>query len=1096
MTSNSDTGLGTLRDALLRAAANGDADKDEIRFNIAGSARADVTITLNSPLPGLSSNLSIDGTTQSSSPFGVSNARIIITPNRTAYVAGEKTGVALSITNKKDIEIYGLLITGFRDLLHTVPPPRGPLMAAIAMEAAENIIIGAAGKGNVLTDNIFSIFIPGPPEYTISNLIKVQSNIIGLTETGTSLPTPNSDIRVGCNNFTFGGDNPADRNYLQCSFTFKGNNLLVKGNHLGVPYNGIISSPNFSSLTMEGTNLEVANNTLGRSRFNFLNSSDIRVQKNSNVPSGIPLIDFVNCENGLVGGESPGDMNVFILQNMVIPINSTNSKNIVIAKNSVTCSETPYKINSPVTGIPDIKVLINNDTEYSGTASPNAEVYIYKDNTSCSVCNPVLFYTKAIADASGNWKITGNFTNKRWVSNATFLNNSSEFTQPSVEKIIPAANYRSAYCGLSNGRISLSNLKNTIKVEWYNQANVKVGEGETLADIPPGNYRALCYNGNCYVETFPVTISNINLSINAGGLSVTQPSCNLANGAIRGLSASAPDPLVYEWRNGAGDLIATQADLEHVGPGAYTLSVKINGCVKTYGPVTLTDPGFPVINTAAMVISHAFCGNSVGSIKNVQASGSGTLTYTWKNEQLAVVGNTADLVNMPPGRYTLELKDGSTCAISYSAPIEIPAVSLLSMDQTNVQLKGSACNASNGSIKGITVSGATKYEWFRSDGSLLQTTSIPEIDNLAPGNYLLKASNPDCEKISALYSVPQLSAVPFPAYDITTVYASCNQNNGSVSVRTGTGILPSAIRWLDAAGNLRGTQLTLGNLDAGNYRLYLSDANGCEVLYNTYTVSRVPMLQLDDTNLKVVVDECAQGKGEISGLNISGGQPPYLFEWKNESGTVVASTLNLQNQQSGSYTLSIYDAASCTISRSYTINNINTNPPAPLAPEVQLCAPGPAVITLTSPISQHGDYKLYENINDQQAIQESTNGVFRVEVNSSKTFYISFNTGDCESQRQPVTVTIATNNLKIPNLFTPNGDGINDTWEIPGMEHYPEAMIRLFNRYGSVVYQSRRYTSPFAGRKDNADLPAGTYFYLIELRKNCNPLSGSITIIR
>ena len=78
VTSNADSGPGTLREALTKAAANGSAEKDYINFNLPDLSEAGRTITIFSSLPNISSDLVIDGTTQPGSKFGISDAKIII----------------------------------------------------------------------------------------------------------------------------------------------------------------------------------------------------------------------------------------------------------------------------------------------------------------------------------------------------------------------------------------------------------------------------------------------------------------------------------------------------------------------------------------------------------------------------------------------------------------------------------------------------------------------------------------------------------------------------------------------------------------------------------------------------------------------------------------------------------------------------------------------------------------------------------------------------------------------------------------------------------------------------------------------------------
>lgn len=84
----------------------------------------------------------------------------------------------------------------------------------------------------------------------------------------------------------------------------------------------------------------------------------------------------------------------------------------------------------------------------------------------------------------------------------------------------------------------------------------------------------------------------------------------------------------------------------------------------------------------------------------------------------------------------------------------------------------------------------------------------------------------------------------------------------------------------------------------------------------------------------------------------------------------------------------------------------------------------------------------------------------------------------------------------IPTAFTPNGDGINDTWAIKYLESYTGATVEVFNRNGQRVYSSIGYPVPWDGRYNNSDLPAGVYYYLINPIHGRKAFSGSVTIIR
>jgi gliding motility-associated-like protein len=84
----------------------------------------------------------------------------------------------------------------------------------------------------------------------------------------------------------------------------------------------------------------------------------------------------------------------------------------------------------------------------------------------------------------------------------------------------------------------------------------------------------------------------------------------------------------------------------------------------------------------------------------------------------------------------------------------------------------------------------------------------------------------------------------------------------------------------------------------------------------------------------------------------------------------------------------------------------------------------------------------------------------------------------------------------IPNAFTPNNDGINDTWEIKYLDIYPEATVEVFNRFGAKVFTSNGYAKSWDGTFKGAILPAAVYYYVINPKAGQPTMSGSLTIIK
>jgi gliding motility-associated-like protein len=101
----------------------------------------------------------------------------------------------------------------------------------------------------------------------------------------------------------------------------------------------------------------------------------------------------------------------------------------------------------------------------------------------------------------------------------------------------------------------------------------------------------------------------------------------------------------------------------------------------------------------------------------------------------------------------------------------------------------------------------------------------------------------------------------------------------------------------------------------------------------------------------------------------------------------------------------------------------------------------------------------------------------------------------CETSN-PVNVVIIDPPIIAPNAFSPNNDGINDTWQIPLLSYYPDCVVEIFNRLGQTIFRSTGYSKPWDGNYKGKTLETGTYYYIIKLSSTKASVSGSVTIVR
>lgn len=118
------------------------------------------------------------------------------------------------------------------------------------------------------------------------------------------------------------------------------------------------------------------------------------------------------------------------------------------------------------------------------------------------------------------------------------------------------------------------------------------------------------------------------------------------------------------------------------------------------------------------------------------------------------------------------------------------------------------------------------------------------------------------------------------------------------------------------------------------------------------------------------------------------------------------------------------------------------------------------------------------------------------------TYYVQITDidGCADTARVNITIEPDLSTLLIPNLFTPNGDGHNDSWQIRNIEGFPDAEVTIFNIYGQIVYEKQSYNNDWGGDYNGNQLPDGTYFYILDLKipesnpDYVPPFQGAVTI--
>ncbi len=1139
VTSNADSGPGTLREALLRAAANGVAVKDFINFNLPGNTVDDRTIDLLSMLPAVSSNLVIDGTTQPGLKLGESNASVKI---RSPKINDPFT--IFTLTNVNDVELYGLYLYDFT-YINTI---WADVKEKVGIELlnCKNITIGGGNRGNIVKGfNSWSVSAKNVDGFIF------KGNVIGLNENnnfdhdGYLTGVLTAHIRLlDCNNIKLGGDLPTEGNIFFCIVSAELSdkttihNIEVKGNNFGVFKDGVTTTIFYSEnygmeiittgVNVYGAspaeldkavtvNLNIKNNAFGNfDRAFFINALKGNVNFTNNYVGlgrdGATSTNIYNSRpnegvafgiaNSLaqvnVGGNDPLSKNYFYDQSDALSVE--NSPNILFRNNEFRCLVFPaYGLDHPEL-LPQVSIKNVNytpaGTTLTGVAPANALIDVYSTEgctyANCSVRQLILTTT---ADNTGSWQAVLNGLNGTFYVSATVNNRTSVLKTFEINnQNVLLENMRCT----SQAKITGLQVPPGLTYYWADEQGNVVSPDLDLVTTKPGKYRLVLGNG-CVTSQW-YEIKDEQLSVYEGAKTVTDASCN-NGGSIKGLFINDPRFLInsYTWTKDNGIVVSHTIDAENLAAGNYSLKITTSdGCEKTYGPITLTNAAAPVIVENSYTTTPSNCNSPTGAINGIYATGgTGTLKYSWRNAQDQEVSTSANPTNQYAGKYRLRVTDDSNCGAVYSTEIEILESNGVSLDLSGQGGVSPSCNRTNGSITGLQAPGATSFEWVITGtttnvGHNLNLTGVPA------GFYTLTISNTTCSR-SYDFEVAGFPPTAFTGITYTKTKSCDAFPTGTISLNTdNANEQPLQYLWLDEQGNPAGYAKEVGLLKAGKYKLQLIDKNYCTFDYpEVFTIEAYPEFKVLSFGT-VTNTQCGVGTGGVSATTVSGGTGTYTFQWldadNNDTPIPGKDQASITDLFAGHYKLRITDGGCNLAEPPYTIIDQAVTPPAPSVENVRVYNAGNATIKINSPFPT-AIYRLYETATSPQPIKDTIGGNITINVTQSRSYYVSLTYGYCESGRTEVKVFLSALTGGIVNTFTPNGDGVNDYWVIKGLDTYPDATVSIFNRYGQSVFQSTGYAKPFDGNRNGKPLPVGVYYYIINLKRG-DVLSGNVTILR
>ena len=579
---------------------------------------------------------------------------------------------------------------------------------------------------------------------------------------------------------------------------------------------------------------------------------------------------------------------------------------------------------------------------------------------------------------------------------------------------------------------------------------------DTAKRIGPGIYTVTVTDTNGCVGKAITIVGDSGITASFG--SVQNVTCNgLADGSATAGIVGGTGPYSYAWSPGG----QTTATINNLGVSTYTVIITdVHNCVAT-DTITITQPAVLTAAIPAANITGVSCsgGNNGQAIVNV-SGGTQPYSYSWTDGEK---GDTAN--KLSAGNYTVTVTDFNGCTATATVAMTEPTALTVTAGTT------AATCGNNGSATATAHGGTSPYvyNWAGYGGGAT-------ISGIGPGDYTVTAIDANgCNDTAVAVVIHSGQSASISASKNVTCFGG---NNGSTTVSVvGGDTLLYAYSWTPGTQ----TNATATNLSAGIYTVYVTYvANGCtDTVYDTITQpSKITMALSDSVKCNSTMANTL--------VSVVGGIPGYTYKWSNGDST---SNVNLT---SGNYTVTVTDAHGCKDSLTTKI----ITPPlgASFKPEPDTILGGEFVYFNNQSIGASSWFWTFGNGNSSDSLdpyqQYVTAGKYNVYL------YIIDSRGCRDSVERTVYVI---ENLYIPNVFTPNGDGINDGFHITAgnMKVYD---LLIFNRWGEQVFESKSPNNDWTGVSDaGVKCADGTYYYILKATDYENKtynLDGFLQLIR
>ncbi|MBN1132523.1 MAG: gliding motility-associated C-terminal domain-containing protein [Bacteroidales bacterium] len=467
--------------------------------------------------------------------------------------------------------------------------------------------------------------------------------------------------------------------------------------------------------------------------------------------------------------------------------------------------------------------------------------------------------------------------------------------------------------GLNDGSISITLSGGTSPYDfiWTGPPGYNSSQ-QNISGLGAGTYNLTITDGNSCVNNFPGLATIIDPDpLQAVLISHTNVSCyGGSDGSIEINVFGGTAPLAFNWTSSSGTTLSSDEDPSFLPADTYSLEITdVNDCSVSYpGFVTIGEP--PALSISLSKTDIDCYGDADGTITITASGGTGTYQYSRFGNSDPSYQNENTFTNLPPGTYTLWVRDANLCVLSDTISIYQPNEILIQDESVTGEILCYGDGTMQISIN-LVSGGVEPYEYSIDGGLNFYASGV--FPNLTAGNYQTTIRDANgCQVSGELHVITQPDELIIDSYNQLNVTTCYDSPEGLVSI-TGTGGVGQLSYTLDeSVTNLTGD---FQNLLAGNYSIVIEDLNEC-TKDTLITILSPPAVVVSNASVTDVTGCSGDATGSLEVTGAGGtGNITYSLD-----GAPFVTSGTFTSLPAGSYRVTLKDDNDCTIDTLLTIS--------------------------------------------------------------------------------------------------------------------------------------------------------------------------------